>query len=150
MGIIKKSLVVFFGIIEIALGSFTLIMLLISLIFDKPQKPPEVFLFVLTTSIISAGLGIGILRRNLSSYHLLLFFATVIILSKLLIFAKIITLSGALETSMPTEVKNLISIFYHSLLIWYFTRPSVKEYFGERRDALFSIKIPFTKHDSHK
>jgi|GEM_PF-578948 len=137
--------IILFGIIEIAIGFFTLLTVIISLLLGKSTKPLAVLIFVLTASIISLSLGVGIIRRNLASYNLLIFFATVIILSKILIFLGIINLSGALETSIPTPFKNIISICYHALLIWYFTCPSVKMQFGEKRDALFSLKIPFSK-----
>ena len=141
---LKHSLgIIAFGIIEICIGLITLIAVIASLILGKSAKPLEVLIFVLATSIISLGLGIGILRYNLYTYHLLLFFATVIILSKVLILAKIISLSGALETRISPSAKSIISIIYHSLLIWYFLRPSVKKRFGERRNVLFSLKLPF-------
>jgi len=135
--------IVIFGLIEISTGLITLIAVIISLILGKSIKPLEVLIFVLITSIISLSLGIGILRYNLASYHLSLFFATVIILSKVLIFARIISLSGALETNISPTAKNIISIIYHSLLIWYFVRPSVRKQFGEKRNVLFSLKLPF-------
>jgi hypothetical protein len=135
--------VVAFGVIEIIIGCVTLLGLMLSLFLGRSAKPPEVLIFVLTTAAISFGLGIGILRRSLTSYHLVIFFSTVVILSKILIFAKIISLSGALETTIPPPVKNLVSVIYHCLLIFYFTRPSVKKHFGERRGASFSLKFPF-------
>jgi hypothetical protein len=135
--------IVIFGLIEIGVGLITLFAVTASLILGRSTKPLEVIIFVLATSIISLSLGIGILRYNLHSYHLLLFFATVIILSKVLILAKIISLSGALETRISPPAKSIISIIYHSLLIWYFLRPSVKKRFGERRNVLFSLKLPF-------
>lgn len=134
--------ILIFGLIEIGIGLVTLIAVTASLILGKSTKPLEVVIFVLATAIISLGLGIGILRYNLRSYHLMLFFATVIILSKILILAKIISLSGALETKVSPSTKNTISIIYHSLLIWYFLRPSVKKQFGEKRNVLFSLKLP--------
>ncbi|MBM3249963.1 MAG: hypothetical protein FJZ09_03845 [Candidatus Omnitrophica bacterium] len=134
--------VVLFGATEVLIGALTLIAVTISLISGKSAKPAEVLIFVLTTSMTSLGLGIGILRQSLHSYHLLLFFSTIVIFSKILIFGRIISLSGALETAIPSGAKNLISILYHALLIFYFTRPKVKEYFGERRDVLFSISLP--------
>jgi len=135
--------IVIFGLIEIGIGLITLCAVIISLILNKSTKPLEVLIFVLTTSIISLSLGIGILRNSLASYHLLLFFATVIILSKILVFAKIISLSGTLETNIPPTAKNIISVIYHSFLIWYFLRASVKKQFGEKRNVLFSLKFPF-------
>ena len=135
--------ILMFGAIEISLGLITFISVILSIILGKPTKPLPVLIFVLITALISSVLGIGILRRNLSCYHLLLFFSTVVILSKILIFAGIISLSGALETSIPAGVKNLISVTYHTLLILYFLRSPVRELFGEKRDVLFSLKSPF-------
>lgn len=135
--------IVIVGIIEIFIGLITLIAIAGSLFLGKSTKPPEVFIFVFITSIISCSLGIGILKRNLTSYHLLLFFATVVILTKLLIFAKIITLSGALETIIPQSLKNIISVIYHSSIIWYFSRSEIKKQFGERRDGRFHFGKKF-------
>ena len=138
-----KTGIALFGITEILIGGITLIAIIFSLIAGKSTKPLEVLIFVFATSLISLSLGIGVIRRSLQSYHLLLFFATVIILSKILIFAKILSLSGELETNIPSEAKNFISIAYHCILIYYFSRASIKKEFGEKRSALFSIKLPF-------
>lgn len=137
--------IIVFGLIEVVIGFITLIAVILSLWLGRSQKPLEVLIFILTTAIISLSLGIGVLRRNLTSYHLLLFFSYAIILSKILIFAKIIILSGALETTVPAPLKNMISIVYHSLLIWYFSCPSIRRQFGERRDILSSLKSIFFK-----
>jgi len=125
----EKLSIILIGIIEIVIGSVTFVALIASLFLGKSTKPPEVFLFVLTTSIISSGLGIGIIRRNLHSYHMLLFFSAVIILSKFLSFAKIIYFNGALETTISPSFKNITSIIYHGILLIYLTRPSVKKQF---------------------
>ena len=135
--------VLFFGWIEISVGCATISSVILSLSWGRSTKPPEVLIFVLTTAVISLGLGIGILRRSLHSYHLVLFFSTVIILSKILIFAKIIYLSGALETVIPSPVKNIVSIVYHSSLIFCFMQPGMRKQFGEKRSVLFSIRSPF-------
>jgi len=132
-----------FGITEILIGSITLIAIALSLVQGTSAKPLEVLIFVIVTGIISLSLGVGVLRRSLHSYHMLLFFATVIILSKVLIFAKIMSLTGELEKVVPMHFKNVLSIIYHGLLIYFFSRPEVKKEFGERRSALFSVKLPF-------
>ncbi len=134
-----------FGLIEVVVGGVSFITIVRSLILGVSIKPLSVLVFILLTAVISFFLGLGILRRSLSAYHYILFFSTVIILSKILIFAKIINLSGALETTIPAYIKNIISCLYHATLIFYFIRPQVREYFGERRNTLFSIRIPFTK-----
>ena len=137
--------IVFFAVIEILIGIITLTAVILSLISRTSLKPPEVLLFVLTTATISTALGFGILRCSQTSYRLLLFFSKTIILSKILIFAHIISLNGALETSVPTSIKSIISIVYHSLLIFYFTRKPVRKIFSDGGDILFHLKIPFLK-----
>lgn len=142
---------IIFALIEILIGSITLIAVLLSLAQGKSEKPLEILIFVLTAAIISAGLGLGILRRNLASYHLLLYLSSIIVFSKILIFTKIITLNGALETTIPSSLKNAIPIFYHRLFIFYFTRKGIKEQFGKRHSTVFSLKALFktgaTKHE---
>ena len=139
----RNYAIVIFGFIEIGIGLITLVAVITSFILGKSIKPLEVLIFVLTTSILSLSLGIGILRHNLVSYRLLLFFAAVIILSKILIFAKLITLAGALETHLYPGAKNTISIIYHSLLIWYFIHPAVKKQFTKTEMPYFLKKPPF-------
>lgn len=92
----------------------------------QSQKPLNVLFFVISTAIISLFLGVGILLRKIHSLHMLLFFAAMIILSKVLIFAKIISLHGALETAVPEPIKNIISLGYHSLVILYFSSHQVR------------------------
>ena len=117
--------ILIFGLIEIAIGAITLIALIASLILGKSTKPPQIFIFVLATSILSLGLGIGIIKGNLQSLRLLLYFASVIALSKILILAQVITLSGEIETTLPAPLKNIVSLVYHGLLIWYFIRKRI-------------------------
>jgi len=117
--------ILIFGLIEIAIGAITLIALIASLILGKSTKPPQIFIFVLVTSILSLGLGIGIIKGNLQSLRLLLYFASVIALSKILILAQVITLSGEIETTLPAPLKNIVSLVYHGLLIWYFIRKRI-------------------------
>ena len=137
--------IIIFGVIEVIIGAVTLFAVGASFFLEKSTKPPEVLIFVLTTSAISLSLGIGILKHSITSYRLLLYFATVIILSKILIFSRIIILSGALDTSLSQSTKNIISVIYHGLLVLYFIRPSVRAKFGEKRNILFSLKSLFRK-----
>ena len=118
-----------FALIEILIGAVTLLAVILSLVQGHSAKPWEVVMFVLVTAAISTGLGLGILKYNRHAYHLLLYFSSIIVLSKILIFAKIITLSGALETMVPVPIKNTVSILYHSVIIFYFTRKPIKEKF---------------------
>ena len=124
-----KRGIILFGMIEILIGVITLTTVILSFLQEESTKPPAVLIFVLTTAIISTGLGLGILRYNRVGYYLLLYFASIIILNKILIFAGIISLAGALETAIPSYLKNIISVLYHGLLILYFTRKSIREQF---------------------
>ena len=137
--------ILIFGVTEILIGSITLIAVFLSILQGKSGKPLEVLIFVLITCSLSIGLGIGILRHNKTSFNLLIFFSLIIIFSKILIFANIIALNGELETSLPASLKNTISVLYHSMLVIYFTRKSIKEEFGERGNVILSLKIPFLK-----
>ena len=130
--------IILIALTEILFGGITLIAVLASLILSKSTKPLEVLIFVLATSLTSFILGIGLFRKNRSAYRLLIFLSLVIAFSKILIFTKIISLSGALETTIPSDTKNLISIIYHSLVIFYLTRKPVKAIFGEKR-KLFGL-----------
>ena len=126
---IKKRGITVFALIEIIIGVATLSAVSANLLLGNSAKPPEVTVFVLTTAAISAALGFGILGGNLTSYRLLLFFSKMIVLSKILILTNIISLNGALETTIPSSAKNLISVVYHGLLIFYFTRRPIREVF---------------------
>jgi len=142
--VVKRKLgITIFAIIEILIGSITIISIILSLILNINAKPPAVLAFVLVTSIISTCLGVGILRLKRHAFHMLIFLSTIIVFSKILIFTKIITLTGALETTIPQEIKNIISIFYHLSVIIYFSSKTIKEQFGERRNVFFSINMPF-------
>ncbi|RJO65054.1 MAG: hypothetical protein C4540_02335 [Candidatus Omnitrophota bacterium] len=121
-----------FGIIEILIGSFTLSGVATSIVLGTSQKPLGVLTFVVCAATVSLALGVGIVRRSRVGYYLLLFFATLVLASKLLIFAKVIVLSGALETVIPPPIKNAISLIYHLLLILYFALPSSRRAFNRK------------------
>jgi len=123
--------ILFFAFTEILIGTITLVAVVASLMRGASTKPLEVVIFVLATAIIAIGLGIGILRYNLTSYNLLIYFSSIIILSKVLIFGKIMVLNGALETAIPSSVKNIISVLYHGLLIFYFKQKPIRELFNK-------------------
>jgi len=124
-----KSGINLFALIEIFIGTITLIGVVSSLILKVSTKPPEVLAFVLITACISSLLGIGLFKRNANCYYLLIYFSSIIVISKILIFANIIQLNGALETNIPSTLKNIISIIYHSWLIIYLRREKVRKKF---------------------
>ena len=131
--------ILFFGICEIFIGGWTLVYFIVirvflGAMFAGPASvfskiPVNVFLFIIITSIISFGLGIGILTSNRHARHMLLFFAVMIILSKILIFAGIISLAGALESNIPDQIINTLSMFYHAAILIYFNTPKVRKRF---------------------
>ncbi len=124
-----KKGIVFFGLTEIGLGGATLIATAMSLLLGLCAKPLNILVFVAVSGLISLSLGIGVLLRNEYARKLLLFFAGWVILSKVLIFAKIMILSCELETTILSHLKNIASIIYHLLVILYFHNQLIKKEF---------------------
>ena len=67
--------------------------------------------------------------RNPQAYYIILYFAITIIISKILIFSRIISLNGALETSLPMPVKNIVSLLYHGLILVVFNLKNIRKEF---------------------
>ena len=132
----KKTLkhyrsILIIGIIEILIGGVTLFVTLLSLIFGSNTKSPNVLLFVVVSATVSSSLGFGILKFRKTAYDLLIYFSSVILLSKILIALDIIQLHGALETAIPNPLKTFISIVYHSVIILYLRQESVRKIFHD-------------------
>lgn len=125
----KRKGVLFFALTEVIIGSLTLTTTSLSLLLGFSSKPSNVITFVITSSFISLFLGIGLLLRLTYARKLLLFFSGWVILSKIFLFMGLITLNGAMETTIAPHIKNIISIVYHGSLIVYFLRPSVRSEF---------------------
>ncbi len=125
---IPKGLLIF-AVIEIAIGIITILCVSVSIILKFNTKPLNILAFVYVTSMLSLWLGLGLLNFNNKSYELLIFLAGVVIISKVLIFAGIIHLDGALETKIPLNLKNTISVLYHSALLWYLNLGNIKKLF---------------------
>ena len=123
------KIILIFGIIEILIGSITIFSNISTLILSLNTKTPNVLLFVIATGIASTLIGIGLLKFNKPAYRLLIYFSSMIILSKILIFMNVIQLNGALETAIPAFFKRIISVAYHGFVIYYLTRHDVKEVF---------------------
>jgi len=117
------------GLMEILIGGLTLLTTTFSLLFSLNTKTPNVLTFVLITAVLSLVLGLGILVHNAIAYKLLIYFSTVIILSKILILADLIQLNGAFENFVPSPVKSVTSIAYHALLIFFLTKRDIKKIF---------------------
>jgi hypothetical protein len=136
--------VLIIGIIEVLIGTVTLLGNLLFTIVNLNFKAPNILLFVIISASMSTLIGIGILKQNRAAYYLLLYFSSVILLTKFLMFAGIISISGELEVSIHAALnspasdalrwtmntlKTLISTGYHGFLIYYLLRPSVKSVF---------------------
>jgi hypothetical protein len=122
-------IVLFIGIIEICIGSGALIGNIVTLALSHNSKSLTVLCFVLIAGIISTLLGVGLLKFRKEAYLILLYFSSVIILSKILIFMNVIHLNGALETAIPGPIKNVTSVIYHGLVIAYLSKPSIRKIF---------------------
>ena len=124
-----KKCIFLFAFTEIVIGAVTLATTVTGWTTHASIKPLNVLLFVVISALISVSLGIGILLRWRYARKLLIFFAGWIILSKILIFAKILILCCELETTVSANLKNIISVVYHAMLIFYFHHPSIKKEF---------------------
>ena len=117
------------GYTEILIGGITLLGTAFSLLFSFNTKSPSVLGFVLMSGLVSLSLGVGILFHSLLAYRLLIYFSSVIVLSKFLLIADVIRFNGSLETFIPSPVKNSISVVYHLFIIIYLSRSNVKRLF---------------------
>lgn len=125
----RSKIIIVIAAIEILIGAITLCAIVFSLLTNSNAKTANVLIFVITTSCLSILLGIGLLSSKKMAYDLLIYFSSIIILSKILIFTNIIGLNGYLETSIPDPIKNSISIFYHSFVIAYLRRRNIRKLF---------------------
>lgn len=110
------------GITEIAIGLSTITGIAITPLTNFPTKHLSVMIFVITTSIISVFLGIGIIKNNKTAIKLILIFSIYIILTKILIFYGLMQFNGEIITFLPKNAKNSISLIYHSLIVIVFYR----------------------------
>jgi hypothetical protein len=121
--------VLIIGIIEVLIGSVTLFANLFLVLLAENEKSFNVLMFVVIAACMSTLIGIGILKFKRLAYQLLLYFSSVIILTKFLIFFDIMQLNNALEVVVPGSFKNLISVFYHGFIVAYLLKPDVKQIF---------------------
>jgi len=126
---IRNKTLLVIAFIEILIGGITLAATILSLFLSTNTKAPNVLAFVFLTACTSTALGIGILKSNRTAYELLIYFSSIIVLSKILIFADIIQLTGALETSISSTAKNIVSVFYHTFVFLYLSRKNIKALF---------------------
>ena len=122
-------IILIIGIIEILIGVITLLTTGLALLLGSNTKSFSVLVFVIGAATISTLLGIGILKFKKIAYDLLLYFSSVVLLSKILVLLDVFRLNGSLETAIPPWIKNGISILYHGFVIYYLKQETIKEVF---------------------
>ncbi len=115
--------------IELLIGLITITGLTISYFGAFPQKPVNVFVFVLATAATSTAIGIGLFKRWRWAWLLLVFFSGYIVITKLMLLSGLLIFTGEIIRFIPTDVKNYISITYHSFIVLYFTRKHTRSLF---------------------
>jgi len=118
------------AIIELSIGSITILGLTFYPIFFISRKPTSVFIFVLVSSVISTILGYGIIRLREWARHLLVFFSGYVVFTKILLFMRLLEFKGEIITVPPSWLKNDISLIYHILLIVLLENKMVKKEFN--------------------
>ena len=125
----KKLGIALFGYTEVMIGIATLLSLAAAKIIWGAAKPIGVSVFVSSTALISFTLGVGILKYKMLARKLLIFFAGYIILTKIFSFSGLITLSPPFEVFIPSSVKDIISLVYHLLIIFFFNNEKIRRNF---------------------
>ncbi len=117
------------GVIEILIGSITLLTTILSLLFSINKKSPSVLFFVIVAGILSLSIGLGVLSFRRLAYQLLLYFSSVVVLSKILLLMGVIQLNGSLFTPQTAGLRNTLSVIYHVFIIFILLKKDVKELF---------------------
>lgn len=115
--------------VELLIGLSTIFSLTTLTLLSISTKPLNVFIFVTISATISAALGIGIFKYKENARSLLVFFSGYVVLTKILIFSNLMHLCCDIVTFVSPDFKNSISIAYHLLIIFFFTRNNVKKFF---------------------
>jgi len=113
----NKILIKIIAFIELSIGLGTLASLIVYSSLSTSHKSLNVFIFVCTPSTMSFLIGLGLLAEKDIARKVLVLFSGYIVLTKFLIFAKLMQFNGEILTFIPAGFKNLISAFYHFLLI---------------------------------
>ena len=114
---------------ELLIGMVTITGLFLSPAASFPEKPLNVFVFVLATAITSSAIGLGIFKRWRWAWLLLVFFSGYIVLTKALLLSGLMIFTGEIITFIPMDVKNFISIGYHGFIVAYFTGRRIRNQF---------------------
>lgn len=118
------------AMIEMAIGLTTFIGTIGAVLIGASQKPINILVFVLVSSVISTMIGFGLLYRHNQARRALLFFAGFVVLTKILALMGIIKFNGEILTMPPTDIKNIISFIYHASVILFLEQKTSKALFG--------------------
>ncbi len=125
-----KKIIIVIGLIELGLGAVTLLSSIFQALFLSFKKPPNVLVFVLVTSVISVGIGFGLIGRRDWARKTLLYFSGYIIVTKLLVAADLVNFTGEMVTAIPQVFKDSVSFLYHSSLVFFLTRKGTDKIFS--------------------
>ena len=118
------------GVIEILIGSVTIFCNSLALLFKINHKSFSVLVFVFAAAALSLLIGIGLLRFKRIAYQFLLYFSSVVLLSKVLILMDVLQLNGDLVCNfLPHGINAWLSIIYHGSVIYYLLKHDVKKIF---------------------
>ena len=125
----REIVIKFTALTELIIGLTTLTSLLVISVLPSPLKPFNVFIFVLISSISSSIIGLGLFAYREWARKTILLFSAYILLTKVLIFLKLLHFEGEIISFIPTSLKDIISFLYHSWILLFFSRKSVKNIF---------------------
>ena len=125
----NERIVKIIGYIELLIGLITAASLIVFSSLSISEKPLNVFIFVITSSIVSILLGLGLLDYQEWARQLIIFFSGYVIITKILILFELLYFSGEIITVVPAELKNCLSLLYHSWVILFFNQKQLNKIF---------------------
>jgi hypothetical protein len=128
---LQDTLLELIGCIELFIGLFTLLFVILFDIFSIIEKPQGVFIFVLLSASISAFIGYGILTLKKWARIFIIFFSGYVIILKILLYLGVVKFTGEIIKTPPSHIKDLISLLYHIFVIIFFTNSGVISRFEE-------------------
>ena len=125
----NKLIIKIIAYIELLLGISTFLGSVIYALLSVSQKSLSVFIFVIVSSIISIVIGLGLLIRRKWAKRILIFFSGYIIMTKIFIFAGLLQFTGEMINIVHVDLKNFISGMYHTAVILFLSRKTVRKEF---------------------
>lgn len=124
---IEKIAIKAVAVIEVLIGLFISLSFLVSELSAPSGRPVKVFVFVIATSLISVAIGAGLFFYKRWAGKTLVFFAGYVAFSKILLATGLVTFSGNTIEVVSTNVKDLVSFFYHIAVIIMFSSHQIKK-----------------------